>query len=120
MNRFSRAAVIAIALATTGAPLAALAQDRGQDRKAEAPRQERREQRTEPRNDRREYRQDNRNERSQPRQERRNDRRDYRQERPSDRRDYRYDAGLTHDQIDGRSQRNSMADNRSVSGRPTA
>jgi Ni/Co efflux regulator RcnB len=66
MNRFTKAAVIAVALATTAAPLAAEAQSR---------------------RDGREYRQDRRDDRREWRQDRRDDRRDYR----NDRRDYRND-----------------------------
>lgn len=68
MNRFTRAAIVALALATTAAPLAAEAQSRG---------------------DRREWRQDRREDRREYRQERRDDRRDFRRERGNDRRDWR-------------------------------
>ena len=77
MNRFTRAALVALALATTAAPLAAQAQSRDY-------RQDRRE-------DRRDYRDDRRDDRRDYRNERRDDRRDYRDDRREDRRDYRSD-----------------------------
>jgi len=77
MNRFTKAAVIGLALATTAAPLAAEAQSRGD-------RQERRD-------DRRDYRQDRRDDRQDYRSERRDDRRDWRQGDYDSRRDYRQD-----------------------------
>lgn len=80
MNRFTRAAIVALALATTAAPLAAEAQSRG----------DRREYRQERREDRREYRQDRREDRRDFRRERRDDRRDWRRGE-YDRRDYRRD-----------------------------
>ncbi|MGA0545685.1 RcnB family protein [Brevundimonas sp. VNH65] len=73
MNRFTKAALVALALTTTAAPLAAQAQNRGD------------------RQDRREWRQDNRNDRREWRQDNRNDRREWRQDRRDDRRDHRYD-----------------------------
>ncbi|WP_339928896.1 RcnB family protein [uncultured Brevundimonas sp.] len=74
MNRLARAAVIAVALATTAAPLAAEAQSR----------RDRHDQRQDRRDDRRDHRQDHR-------QDRRDDRRDYRSDRRHDQRDYRAD-----------------------------
>lgn len=71
MNRMTKAAVVAIALATTAAPMAAEAQSR--------------------RDDRREWRQDRRDDRREWRQDRRDDRRDWRQDRRDDRRDWRQD-----------------------------
>jgi Ni/Co efflux regulator RcnB len=79
MNRFTKAAVVGLALATTAAPLAAEAQSRNQHR---------REHRQERRDDRREWRQDNRNDRREWRQDNRNDRREWRQD---DRRDRHWD-----------------------------
>lgn len=73
MNRFTKAAIVALALTTTAAPLAAQAQNRGD------------------RQDRREWRQDNRNDRREWRQDNRDDRREWRQDRRDDRRDHRYD-----------------------------
>jgi len=70
MNRLTKAAVIALALATTAAPMMAQAQDR---------------------HDRREWRQDRRDDRRDWRQDRRDDRRDWRQDRRSDHRDWRQD-----------------------------
>lgn len=78
MNRFTKAALVALALTTTAAPIAAQAQNRD--------RGDRREQRQDNRNDRREYRQDNRNDRREFRQDNRNDRRDFRQDNRNDRR----------------------------------
>ncbi|MDI1282155.1 RcnB family protein [Brevundimonas sp.] len=79
MNRLTRAAVIAVALATTAAPLAAQAQSRG----------DRHEQRQDRRDDRRDHRQDRREDRRDDRQDRRSDHRDYRADRRDDHRDYR-------------------------------
>lgn len=85
MNRMTRAAVLAIALATTAAPMVAEAQSRRDDRREwrQDRRDDRRDHRQERRDDRRDYRQDRRD----YRQDRRDDRREYRQ----DRRDYRQD-----------------------------
>ena len=77
MKRFTRAAIIGLALATTAAPMVAEAQSRRD-------RQERRD-------DRRDYRQDRREDRREYRQERRSDRRDWRQGDYDNRRDYRRD-----------------------------
>lgn len=83
MNRLTKAAVVALALSTTAAPLAAEAQGRRDDR---------REWRQDRRDDRREWRQDRRDDRRDWRQDRRDDRRDYRRDnRWDDRRDYRAD-----------------------------
>jgi Ni/Co efflux regulator RcnB len=71
MSRFTRAALVALALTTTTVPLAAEAQSREY-------RQDRRDHRDGRRDDRRDYRS-----------ERRDDRRDYRDDRRDDRRDYR-------------------------------
>ena len=60
MNRLTKAALVAVALTTTAAPLAASAQSRPDDR--------------------REWRQDRRDDRREWRQDRRDDRRDYRQD----------------------------------------
>ena len=81
MNRFTKAAIVALALATTAAPLAAEAQSRG----------DRREWRQERREDRREYRQDRREDRREFRRERREDRRDWRRGEYDHRRDFRRD-----------------------------
>lgn len=78
MNRMTKAAVVAIALATTAAPMAAEAQSRRDDR---------REWRQDRRDDRREWRQDRRDDRREWRQ----DRREWRQDRRDDRRDWRQD-----------------------------
>ncbi|WP_339872091.1 RcnB family protein [uncultured Brevundimonas sp.] len=75
MNRLARAAVIAVALTTTAAPLAAEAQSR----------RDRHEQRQDRRDDRRDHRQDRWNDRR----DHRADRRDHRWENRRDRRDYR-------------------------------
>src|SRR5690606_20376183 len=77
MNRLTKAAVVALALATTAAPMLAQAQDRG----------DRREWRQDRRDDRREWRQDRRDDRRELRQ----DRREWRQDRRHDRRDWRQD-----------------------------
>src|SRR5690606_3847342 len=77
MNRLTKAAVIALALATTAAPMMAQAQDR----------HDRREWRQDRRDDRREWRQDRRDDRREWRQ----DRREWRQDRRHDRRDWRQD-----------------------------
>lgn len=79
MNRLARAAVIAVALATTAAPLAAEAQSR----------RDRHEQRYDRRDDRRDHRQDRWNDRRDHRADRRAERRDHRWENRRDRRDYR-------------------------------
>ena len=71
MNRLTKAAIIALALTTTTAPLVAQAQDRHERREW---RQDHRGDRRDDRYDRREWRQD-----------RRDDRRDYRQDRRYDR-----------------------------------
>ena len=80
MNRFTKAAVIGLALATT-APLVAEAQSRD----------DRRDYREDRRDDRREFRQDRRDDRREFRQERRDDRRDWRQGDYDNRREYRQD-----------------------------
>ncbi|KQS56029.1 hypothetical protein ASG17_08290 [Brevundimonas sp. Leaf363] len=90
MNRFTKAAVVAIALMTTAAPLAAQAQSRDRDHR-EQRRDDRRDYRSERRDDRRDYRQDHRNDRRDYRDDRRDDRRDYRNDRRNDRRDWRQD-----------------------------
>ncbi|QQQ18964.1 RcnB family protein [Brevundimonas vitis] len=77
MNRFTRAAVIAIALGTTAVPMIAQAQSRDDRR--------------ERRDDRRDYRQDRRDDRRDFREERRDDRRDRRNGQYDNRRDYRED-----------------------------
>ena len=86
MNRFTKAAVVAIALMTTAAPLAAEAQSRDRDH-----REQRRDDRRDRRDDRRDYRQDRRDDRRDYRNERRDDRRDFRNDRRDDRRDWRQD-----------------------------
>lgn len=73
MNRLTKAALVAVALTTTAAPLAAEAQSR--------------------RDDRREWRQDNRNDRREWRQDRRDDRRDYRQDQRWNRNDRNWYRG---------------------------
>lgn len=86
MNRLAKAAVVALALTTTGAPLVAQAQDRGDRREwRQERREDRRENRQERRDDRREWRQDNRSDRREWRQDRRDDRRDWRQDNRWDR-----------------------------------
>jgi len=92
MNRFTKAALVAVALATTAAPMVASAQDRGDRREY---RQDRREDRREFRQDRREDSRDFRQgevNRREFREERRDDRRDFRAERWDDRQDFRRDA----------------------------
>ena len=83
MNRFTKAALVALALATTAAPLAAQAQHRGDRDDRREWRQDRRDDRRDYRNDRRDYRQDHRNDRRYDRNNRnwyqgRSDFRDYR------------------------------------------
>lgn len=78
MNRFTKAALVALALTTTAAPIAAQAQNRD--------RGDRREWRQDTRDDRREWRQDNRNDRREWRQDHRDDRREWRQDNRNDRR----------------------------------
>lgn len=90
MNRFTRAAIVGLALVTTAAPLAAEAQSRDHRRDDRREyRQDRRDDRRDHRADRRDYRQDRRDDRREYRQDRRDDRRDYRNERRDDRREYR-------------------------------
>lgn len=90
MNRFTRAAIVALALATTAAPLAAEAQNRGDRREWRQDRREdRREHRQDRREDRREFRHDRRDDHRDFRRERREDRQDFRRERRDDRRDFR-------------------------------
>lgn len=88
MNRFTKAAIVALALATTAAPLAAGAQSR----------EDRREWRQDRREDRRENRRERREDRREWRQERREDRRDFRRDRREDRRDWRHER--RHDRWD--------------------
>ena len=88
MNRLTKAAFVALALATTAAPLAAEAQSR-----------DRREYRQDRRDDRRDFRQERREDqrdlrrgdttRREYRQDRRDDRQDFRAERRDDRQDFR-------------------------------
>ena len=76
MNRLTKAAIVALALTTTAAPLAAQAQNRDHREY----RQERRDDRRDHRDDRREWRQDRRDDRREWRQDRRDDRREWRQD----------------------------------------
>lgn len=76
MNRLTKAAIVALALSTTAAPLAAEAQSR--------------------RDDRREYRHDRRDDRREWRQDRRDDRREWRQDRRDDRRNFQRDYRADH------------------------
>jgi len=91
MNRLTKAAVVALALATTAAPLAAEAQSRDRREYRQDRRDDRQDYRQERRDDRRDWRQGDYNNRQDYRQDRRDDRRDYRAERRDDRRDYRFD-----------------------------
>ena len=96
MNRFTKAAIVGLALATTAAPLAAEAQnrrDRRDDRREyrQDRREDRREHRQERREDRRDWRRGEYDNRREYRQDRLSDRREYRQERREDRRDFRQD-----------------------------
>lgn len=89
MNRLTKAAVIALALATTGAPLVAEAQSRDRDHRER--RDDRRDHRQDRRDDRRDFRNERRDDRRDYRHDRRDDRRDYRRDRRDDRRDWRQD-----------------------------
>jgi Ni/Co efflux regulator RcnB len=86
MNRLTRAAVIAVALATTAAPLAAEAQSRGDRHERRYDRRDdRQDRRQDRRDDRRDYRSDRRDHRQDQRWDRRDDRRDYRSNQRWDR-----------------------------------
>lgn len=90
MNRFTKAAVIAVAMATTAVPMAAAAQDRGDRREfRQERRDDRREFRQERREDRRDWRDGEYRNRGEYRRDRRDDRRDFREDRRDDRRDFR-------------------------------
>lgn len=117
MKSLTKAAIVALALATTATPMIAAAQDRGDRREF---RQERREDRREYREDRRDNRQDYRRGEINQRQfqrEQRDDRRDFRQDRRGDRQDYRQD--VRRDQRWDRGNRNwyqGRADHRDYRG----
>ncbi len=91
MNRFTRAAVLGLVLATA-APLAAEAQSRSDRREYRQDRRDdRQDYRRERRDDRRDYRNGEYDSRRDYREDRRDDRQDYRAERRDDRRDFRGD-----------------------------
>ena len=95
MNRFTRAAVLGLVLATA-APLAAEAQSRGDRREnrrdyREDRRDDRQDYRRERRDDRRDWRNGQYDNRREYREDRRDDRQDCREERRDDRRDFRRD-----------------------------
>ena len=91
MNRFTKAAVLGLVLATA-APLAAEAQSRSDRREYRQDRRDdRQDYRRERRDDRRDYRNGEYENRREYREDRRDDRQDYRAERRDDRQDFRRD-----------------------------